>query len=76
MKTLKEEPNFILTLRLKAETWQIDVLHKHMETGRKLNNACLAELYRRYNAMRSTRKYQEAINLQKTIPYETSSFLN
>jgi hypothetical protein len=38
-------PSFILTLALEAQTFQIDILNKRLEVGRKLYNACLGELY-------------------------------
>jgi len=61
----EKQPSFVLTLRLNTESWQTDVLIKHFEVGRKIYNTCLGELYKRYNAMRRTRVYQETIKLSK-----------
>ena len=65
MKKKEKKPNFILTLRLCTEMWQVDILNKHLEVGRKLYNACLGELYKRYNSMRRSQTYREAIKLPK-----------
>lgn len=40
-------PSYVLTLPLKTEKWQEDVLSKRFEIGRKLYNSCLGELLKR-----------------------------
>lgn len=43
--------NFTLTLELKTEKWQEDILDKRFNIGRQMYNAVLGELYKRYNTM-------------------------
>lgn len=68
MKKCKTD-SFILTLALKAQPFQTETLNKRLEVGRKLYNACLGEIYNRYNAMNQTPEYQEAIKL----PFEDAA---
>jgi len=51
--------NFILTLPLKTEKFQDDILNKNFEKCRKIYNACINELYKRYNHMRESKEYQQ-----------------
>ncbi len=51
-------PSFVLTLPLKTEKFQEVVLHKNFEKCRKIYNACINELYKRYNHMRESKEYQ------------------
>ena len=57
--------NFTLTLELKAEKWQEDILDKRFNIGRQMYNACLGELYKRYNAMTERKEYKAVINMPK-----------
>jgi len=50
--------NFVLTLPLKTEKFQEDVLDKNFEKCRKIYNACIHKLYKRYNHMRESKEYQ------------------
>jgi len=50
--------NFVLTLPLKTEKFQEDILDKNFEKFRKIYNACINELYKRYNHMRESKEYQ------------------
>jgi len=50
--------NFVLTLRLKTEKFQEDVLDKNFEKCRKIYNSCISELHKRYNHMRESKEYQ------------------
>jgi len=50
--------NFILTLPLKTENFQEDIIDKNFEKYRKIYNACISELYKRYNHMRESKEYQ------------------
>lgn len=57
---------FVLTLPLKPEQWQQDILEKRFEVNRKIYNALLAEALKRYRQMAQTRAYranQEALTL-------------
>ena len=50
--------NFVLTLPLKTEKFQEDILNKNFEKYRKIYNSCISELYKRYNNMRESKEYQ------------------
>jgi hypothetical protein len=50
--------NFVLTLPLKTEIFQEDILNKNFEKCRKIYNACIKELHKRYNHMRESKAYQ------------------
>ena len=51
--------NFVLTLPLKTEKFQDDILNKNFEKCRKIYNACISELHKRYNHMRESKEYQK-----------------
>lgn len=57
--------NFILTLRLKTEKYQEDILNKRLEVSRNIYNSCLGKLYKRYNHMRESKEYQKAVKMDK-----------
>ena len=57
--------NSVLTLELKTEKWQEDVLNKRFNIGRQMYNACLGELYKRYNSMTERKEYKEVVNMPK-----------
>ena len=50
--------NFVLTLPLKTEKFQEDILDKNFEKCRNIYNACITELHKRYNHMRESKAYQ------------------
>lgn len=58
--------NFVLTLPLKTEIFQEDILSKRFEIGRKMYNACLNELHKRYNTMRQSKEYQNVCKMAKS----------
>ncbi|MTI66081.1 MAG: transposase [Firmicutes bacterium] len=57
--------NFILTLKLDTEKYQEDILVKRLEISRNIYNGCLGELYKRYNHMKDSKKYQKIVKLSK-----------
>lgn len=57
--------NFVLTLELKTEKWQKDILDKRFNTGRQIYNACLGELYKRYNTMTQRKEYKKVVHMPK-----------
>lgn len=57
--------NFVLTLQLRTEMFQEDILNKRFEIGRKMYNACLNELHKRYNTMRQSKEYQKVCKMGK-----------
>jgi len=58
--------NFVLTLPLKTEKFQEDILSKRFEIGRKIYNACLNELYKRYDVLRQSKEYQKVCRMGKS----------
>jgi hypothetical protein len=65
-KKKKAGPNFVLTLKLDTEKYQEDILDKRLDIGRRIYNACLNELYKRYHVMVESKDYRKAIKLPKT----------
>jgi len=57
--------NFVLTLELKTEKWQEDILDKRFNIGRQIYNACLGELYKRYNTMTQRKEYNKVLEMPK-----------
>ena len=57
--------NFVLTLELKTEVYQADILNKRFEIGRNIYNSCLGELYKRYNHMKESKEYRKIIKMSK-----------
>ena len=57
--------DFTLTLGLKTEKWQEDILDRRFNIGRQMYNACLDELYKRYNTMTERKEYKKVINMPK-----------
>ena len=68
MKKVKEQikPKFVLTLKLDTETYQGDILDMRLDIGRRLYNACLNELNKRYRLMVESKEYQSALKMPKT----------
>jgi hypothetical protein len=57
--------NFVLTLQLKTEKFQEDILDKRFEIGRKIYNACLNELHKRFRTLKQSKEYQKVCNMVK-----------
>lgn len=57
--------NFVLTLELKTEKWQEDILDKRFNIGIQIYNACLGELYKRYNTMTQRKEYNKVLEMPK-----------
>lgn len=57
--------NFTLTLVLKTEKWQEDILDKRFNIGRQMYNAVLGELCKRYNTMTEREEYKKVVNMLK-----------
>jgi len=57
--------NFTLTLGLRIEKWQEDILDKRFNIGRQMYNAILGELYKRYNIMTERKEYKKVVNMPK-----------
>jgi len=56
---------FILTLPLKTNLYQEDILHKRLDISRQIYNACLGELFKRYRAMQQSKAYHKVIAMPK-----------
>lgn len=63
--TKESKPNFVLTLKLDTEIYQEDILDKRLDIGRRIYNACLNELNKRYRLMVESKEYQRVIKLPK-----------
>jgi hypothetical protein len=57
--------NFILTLPLKTQIYQEDILNKRFNIARQLYNACLGYLYEQYNIMIETKEYKNIERMAK-----------
>lgn len=57
--------NYVLTLKLKTEKFQEDVLEKKFDYCRKIYNNCISELHKRYSKMRKSTEYKEVIGMKK-----------
>lgn len=58
--------NFVLTLELKTEKWQEDILDKRFNIGRQIYNACLGELFKRYNTITQSKEYKKVSKMPKS----------
>lgn len=57
--------NYVLTLPLKTEKWQEDVLEKRLNIARQIYNACLREILSRYRLMQRQKEYGLAMKMEK-----------
>lgn len=57
--------NYILTLPLKTEKYEEDILDKRLEISRSIYNSCLSELYKKYNHMKESKEYQKIVKMAK-----------
>ena len=60
-----KKSNFILTLLLKTEKFQEDILNKRLEISRQIYNSCLGELFKRYNFMKQSKEYAKVVKMDK-----------
>ncbi|MCY6485334.1 transposase [Clostridium aestuarii] len=51
--------NYTIMLTFKTEKWQEDIINKRLEIGRKIYNACLNELFKRYRTMEQSKVYRK-----------------
>jgi hypothetical protein len=51
--------SYVLTLQLKTEKFQEDILDDRLEKCRKIYNSCLGEALKRYNHMIESKEYQK-----------------
>lgn len=58
-------PSYVLTLRLKTEIHQEHTLSKRFELSRNIYNACLGQLYKRYAALKQSKRYREVCKMEK-----------
>jgi len=57
--------NYVLTLPLKTEKWQEDILEKRLNIARQIYNACLGEILSRYRLMQRQKEYGLAMKMEK-----------
>lgn len=57
--------NYVLTLDLKMEKRQEDILEKRLSIARQIYNACLGEVLSRYRLMQRQKDYGVAIKMEK-----------
>ncbi|SHJ99123.1 hypothetical protein SAMN02745227_01240 [Anaerobranca californiensis DSM 14826] len=57
--------NFILTLKLKTQPYQGDILDKRFNILRQMYNACLGHLLKQYKEMINTEEYKYIVNQGK-----------
>ena len=65
----KDEPRFVLTLKLKTEPWQEDIVDKRIEAGRKLYNALVNKSLKVLRELEKTKQYR---SLMKELKYDKS----
>jgi hypothetical protein len=65
MLTKAKTPSYVLTLRLKTEIYQEHKLSKRFELARNIYNACLGELYKRYGALKQSKRYRTVCKMEK-----------
>ncbi|WP_059106223.1 hypothetical protein [Shouchella shacheensis] len=58
--------SFVVTLKLKTQPFQEDVLAKRLDLSRKIYNACLGEGVRRHNKLRKNNEFQALLKQEKT----------
>jgi len=58
-------PSYVLTLRIRTETHQEHKLTKRFEIARKIYNACLGELYKRYATLKQSKRYRVVCRMEK-----------
>lgn len=51
-------PSYLLTLRLKTEKYQEDIINKRLEIARNISNALTNEVLKRYNLMLESKEYR------------------
>jgi hypothetical protein len=57
--------NFILTLKLKTQPYQADILNKRFNISRQIYNACLGYLLKQYKEMTNTDEYKYILTQPK-----------
>ncbi|NFI08766.1 transposase [Clostridium botulinum] len=57
--------NYVLTLPLKTEKWQEDILEKRLNIARQIYNACLGEILSRHRLMKRQKEYGLAMKMEK-----------
>ncbi|WNF38300.1 transposase [Bacillaceae bacterium IKA-2] len=63
--TKTKTPSFVLTFRLMTEIHQEHTLSKRFEIARTIYNACLGELYKRYAALKQSKRYRNVCKMSK-----------
>ena len=69
-KKNKDENYYIIELPLATEKYQEDIIDTRLECGRKIYNALLNVVLKRYNEMKKTKVYR---NLYKDLTGDSNS---
>ena len=70
MAKKSKTPSYVLTLPLKLEPFQMDVIDKRLEISRKIYNAVLGLSLKRYNALLESKEYRKNETKLKNINKE------
>jgi len=70
MSSQNNKPHYALNLKLFPERYQMDIINKRFEIGRKIYNAVLNVSLKRYNKMVNTKEWK--INQKKIVKIYTS----
>ncbi|MEO2601017.1 hypothetical protein [Clostridium butyricum] len=57
-------PSYILTLKLKTEKYQEDIINKRLEIARNISNALTNKVLKRYNSLLESKEY---IHIKKQL---------
>lgn len=68
--------NYVLTLSLKTEKWQEDILEKRLNIARQIYNACLGEILSRYKLMKRQKEFGIALKMDKNKKKERNAIFN
>jgi hypothetical protein len=58
-------PSYVLTLKLETKIDEEHQLSKRFEIARSMYNACLGELYKRYGALKQSKRYRSVCKMVK-----------
>ncbi len=72
MARKKKTASFVLTLKLDTEKHQSDIMNKRFEVSRKIYNACLGEILKRYKHLVRSRAYKTALKEYRSVRNEIS----
>ena len=66
-------PSYILTLKLKTEKYQEDIINKRLEIARNISNALTNKVLKRYNLLLESKEY---IHIKKQLKPVNKNYHN